>query len=107
MPISKIDTPGLKADAVDNTILDLASNYAFTGTITGDNAGGFVRVGGGSATGQNLGDVSFDVFSSTYNLYYVQYGINMIADSSQVWMRVRNSSGYKTNAGYFLSLIHI
>ena len=103
MPISKIDTPGLKADAVDNTILDLASNYAFTGTITGDNAGGFVRVGGGSATGQNLGDVSFDVFSSTYNLYYVQYRINMIADSSQVWMRVRNSSGYKTNAGYFFA----
>ena len=35
MAISKIDTAGLAADAVDNTILDLASNFAFTGTITG------------------------------------------------------------------------
>lgn len=65
--------------------------------------GGFTRVGGASATGVNVGDVSFDVFSATYNLYYVQYRINMIADSSQVWMRVRNSSGYKTNAGYFFA----
>ena len=39
MPISKIDTPGLKADAVDNTILDLTSNYAFTGTVSGAGGG--------------------------------------------------------------------
>lgn len=35
MAISKIDTAGLAADSVDNTILDLTSNFAFTGTITG------------------------------------------------------------------------
>ena len=35
MPFNKIDTAGLQADAVDNTILDLADNFAFTGTITG------------------------------------------------------------------------
>lgn len=35
MALSKIDTAGLVADAVDNTILDLAGNYAFTGTVTG------------------------------------------------------------------------
>ena len=35
MPFNKIDTSGLQADAVDNTILDLADNFAFTGTITG------------------------------------------------------------------------
>jgi hypothetical protein len=72
-----------------------------SGTLTWATAGGgLTRVGGGSATGQNLGDISFDVFSSTYNMYFVSYRINMIADSSQVLMRVRNSSGYKTNAGY-------
>ena len=38
MPFNKIDTAALQADAVDNTILDLADNFAFTGTITG--AGG-------------------------------------------------------------------
>ena len=35
MAISKIDTAGLAADAVDNTILDLAGNYSFSGTVTG------------------------------------------------------------------------
>jgi len=66
--------------------------------------GGFVRVGGGSAAGQNLGTLSFDNFSSTYNLYYVQYRINFVTDGSQLLMRVRDSSGFKTNAGYFFGL---
>ena len=35
MALSKIDTPALVADAVDNTILDVASDFAFTGTVTG------------------------------------------------------------------------
>jgi len=52
MPISKIDTSALKADAVDNTILDLASNYAFTGTVTGAGGGkvGQVTVGSTNTT---------------------------------------------------------
>jgi hypothetical protein len=41
MALSKIDTAGLVADAVDNTILDLTSNFAFTGTVTG--AGGYTQ----------------------------------------------------------------
>jgi len=35
MALSKIDTPALVTDAVDNTILDVADNFAFTGTVTG------------------------------------------------------------------------
>ena len=38
MSKTTIPTAGLADDAVDNTKLDLASNYAFTGTVTG--AGG-------------------------------------------------------------------
>lgn len=41
MALSKIDTAGLVADAVDNTILDLADNFAFTGAVTG--AGGYTQ----------------------------------------------------------------
>ena len=71
MPISKIDTPGLKADAVDNTILDLTSNYAFTGTITGDNAGGLVYVGGATHT-SDVSNVTIDnVFTATYRNYLI------------------------------------
>ena len=39
MAFSKIDTNGLALDAVDNTILDLSSNFAFSGTITGAGGG--------------------------------------------------------------------
>jgi len=34
-----VDTAQLVADAVDNTILDLAGNYAFTGTVSGAGGG--------------------------------------------------------------------
>ena len=63
--------------------------------------GGFTRLGGGNATGQNLGDLPFDnVFSSTYNTYYCIYRINFVANSTQLWLRVRDGSGYKTNSNY-------
>ena len=35
MALTKIRTSGITADAVDNTILDLADDFAFTGTISG------------------------------------------------------------------------
>ena len=35
MALTKVRTGGITADAVDNTILDLADDFAFTGTITG------------------------------------------------------------------------
>lgn len=42
MSVTTIPTAGLADDAVDNTKLDLTSNYAFTGTVTG--AGGITMV---------------------------------------------------------------
>ena len=42
MALSKIDTPALEADAVDNTILDVASDFAFSGTVTGAGVSGKV-----------------------------------------------------------------
>ena len=60
MPISKIDTPALKADAVDNTILDLTSNYAFTGTVSGAGGGKVVQVQHTKDTGYHaVNSVSF------------------------------------------------
>lgn len=35
MSVTTIPTAGIADDAVDNTKLDLAANYAFTGTVTG------------------------------------------------------------------------
>ena len=44
MPLSRIDTAALKADAVDSTILDLTDNFAFTGSITGAGGGKLLKV---------------------------------------------------------------
>ena len=41
MALSKIDTNAIADDAIDNTKLDLTSNYAFSGTVTG--AGGITE----------------------------------------------------------------
>jgi hypothetical protein len=38
MALTKVRTGGIAADAVDNTILKLDDNYAFTGTVTGAGA---------------------------------------------------------------------
>ena len=63
--------------------------------------GGFTRLAGSNVTGQNLGDISFDnVFSSTYNLYYVIWRVNFTTNSSQLWLRLRDGSGFKTNSNY-------
>ena len=39
MSVTTIPTAGIANDAVDNTKLDLTSNYAFTGTVTGTDGG--------------------------------------------------------------------
>ena len=44
MPLSKIDTAALAADSVDETILDLAANFSFSGTISGAGGGKLLNV---------------------------------------------------------------
>ena len=66
--------------------------------------GGLVRLGGASATGQNVGDVSFDVFSATYNMYVCYFRINFIADSSRVWLKLRSGGSYTTSSEYKYAL---
>ena len=72
MALSKIDTAGLAADAVDNTILDLAGNYAFTGTVTGAGSEGLVHLETQETT-TAVASIKFgsDVFNTTYDRYYV------------------------------------
>ena len=48
MTVTTIPTAGIADDAVDNTKLDLAANYAFTGTVTG--VQDFVKISTLSAT---------------------------------------------------------
>ena len=55
MALSKIDTGGLVADAVDNTILDLADDYSFTGTISGAGGTSVAIIGDQKASGTHSG----------------------------------------------------
>ena len=76
MAITRIIKPSITDDAVDNTKLDLASNYAFTGTITGT-PNNLVQVSQVNISGSAYAHNS--IFTSDYDTYFVtldQIGFN-------------------------------
>lgn len=87
MAVTTIPTAGITDDAVGNTKLDLASNYAFTGTITGTPQG-LTLINSTSSTSTVASFNIDNVFSSTYKFY-------------RVYMRVE----YSQNNGYFTRLL--
>ena len=106
MPFTKIDTPSLQADAVDNTILDLSSNFAFTGTVTGTPSG-MTLVGQSVDTtsgGTTYSGVSFDdVFSATYDNYLIVASFTTETDGTNVRMRFREGGSDFTAGSYVYS----
>jgi hypothetical protein len=50
MALSQIKTASIAADAVDNTILDLTDDFAFTGTVSGAGGGKLLQVINASVT---------------------------------------------------------
>lgn len=90
MALSKIDTPALVADAVDNTILDVADNFAFTGTVTG--VGGLVLLSTTTVT-DAVGSISFDNLPTAYDTFYVDYSLHSATDNVYPMVRFLNSSG--------------
>jgi hypothetical protein len=79
--------------------MDLTDTYAFTGTVTGAGSNGLVRLGGANATGQNVGDVSFDLFTTDYDFYYVTFVVSYVS-ASNCWLRLRSSGSYLTASNY-------
>ena len=105
LPTSIITGASEKTTLVDADkflIADSADSNAFKHVQKSNlPSGGLTRVGGSNVTGQSLGDLSFDnVFSATFNTYYVTFRVNMVANSSQLWLRMRDGSGFKTNSNY-------
>lgn len=95
MPFTKIDTPSLQADAVDNTILDLTSNYAFTGTITG--ASSLVKISN-TTISSDVGQVDFEPSNFTDYKVYILIGNRLQASSDGVDVGLRiKDTGYKTD----------
>ena len=68
MALTKVRTGGIAADAVDNTILKLDDNYAFTGTISG--AGGLIKLLSATiSSAVSEYDISSTYINSTYDEY--------------------------------------
>jgi len=85
--------------------IDLSDTFAFTGTVTGT-PHGMVRLGGANATGQNVGDVSFDLFSTTYDFYYVTYAVSFVS-ATDLRLRLRASSSYIDASNYKQAMVGI
>jgi hypothetical protein len=96
MPFNKIQSEGL----------DLSDDFAFTGTVTGAGSNGLVRLGGASATGQNVGDVSFDLFTTSYDFYFVTFAVSYVS-ATTCWVRLRSSSSYLTGGNYAQGMVGI
>ena len=90
---------------VASTGIDLSDTFAFTGTVSGT-PHGMVRLGGANATGQNVGDVSFDLFSTTYDFYYVTYALSYVS-ATTAWVRLSASCSYITGSNYRQGMVGI
>ena len=70
-----------------------------SGVLSFANAGGdFVRLN--SVTGTGLSDITFDNFSSTYQVYKIIGSHTMSSDNAQTRMRVRKSGSDQTSTHY-------
>ena len=97
MPFNLIDTKSLAADAVDNTILDLTSNYAFTGTITG--AGGSVtKITTVNGAGASEIDFSGNLGSFNYNM--IVFKDLVLSGDNNFRMRVFVGGSIQTATAY-------
>lgn len=96
MAITRIITPSITDDAVDNTKLDLTSNYAFTGSVTG--AGAKVKLATSGVIGDTAGgvaNVEFDntVLTSDYLIYEFEFiNIRVANDGQAFFIRVSNDN---------------
>lgn len=93
MPFTKIDTPSLQADAVDNTILDLSSDFAFTGTITGDNGGSLVPLTQSTGSSYVNNVIVNGWISDTYENYVMYYDFTPATNNEAISMTLYDSNG--------------
>jgi len=87
MALTKVRTGGIAADAVDNTILKLDDNYAFTGTISG--AGGLIKLLSATiSSAVSEYDISSTYINSTYDEYRLFFNFKPATNNTTLRMRV-------------------
>ena len=93
MALIKVKTGGLTADSVNNTILDLTDDFAFTGTITGAGSEGLIHLETQETT-TTVTNIKFgsDVFNSTYDRYYIVGRAMPDTDNAKLHFKLMDSS---------------
>lgn len=101
-----VDTTQLAADAVDNTILDVAGDYAFTGTVSG--AGTLVKlVDQAISTTDGTFVVNNSFINSTYDSYFILYEIHTTTvDDVQMQVKFYLTTNASGDAGSIISGNH-
>ena len=82
--------------------IDLTSNFAFTGTVTGT-PHGLVLVHSSSSSSA-ASSVSIDsVFTTTYNLYHVEMTFDRSDDAGTYLRFLKSSDGSERNSNYYMT----
>ena len=107
MALTTLPTAALADDAVDNTKLDLAANYAFTGTVTG--ASQFTLLS--TATASNDSTINFNntIITRTYDHYmFVFNNLRFSIDGADIYIctSVDNGSSFPESHSYYQNLFY-
>ena len=95
-----ISTAKLQNDAVDNTKLDLADNFAFTGTVSGTPVG-LTLLSTNTISGTSTSSVEFsNLFSSTYENYRVYIECSAVSGDAKLNLRFNKASGTISSSNY-------
>ena len=97
MAITRIIKPAITDDAVDNTKLDLASNYAFTGTVTGTPSD-MVKIST-TTISSAVATVEFtSLDNTTYPVHVVHMqNVELVANNKEFCCQVGTDSAYRTD----------
>ena len=101
MALTKVRTGGITADAVDNTILDLTDDFAFTGTVSGTPTGMDMLLANTTTSPASSVDFSNTYLNSTYDTYLVIFRITPSTDNVNLFVRfATDGSTFQTGAIY-------
>ena len=100
MALTQVRTSGITADAVDNTILKLDDDFAFTGTVTGTPSGMNLLLNSTISSAVAQFDISSTYINSTYDNYVLQATLLPSSDNTHVLMRVFENGSVVTGDKY-------
>ena len=85
MPLSKIQTGLVDTNAVGPTELNLASNYTFTGSVTGTNGMTLLQSLNETTDTDYDGDVTIfniDSYTSTYHTFFFEFSMYLTGNGN-------------------------